>query len=150
MDREWSQTSQVVGTVLCMTALTSDTSLHLRPVGYKCGGPHGLPRVQNSLERLTELRKALSLQLPFYCSRRIQVRRGCMGLSLEGFPTQLFRHAQDHGTLLASVWDRVLPTRNLASASVSRVFNEASLHWHDGLISISKPPPRFRSWADIT
>lgn len=41
-------------------------------------------RFNNSLERLTEHRKALSLQLPFYCCVRMQVRRDTWGSVWEG------------------------------------------------------------------
>lgn len=78
----------VKGMVLCKPALTSGTHrkfgglqgyLHFRPTGYKLGACPNSLMFNNSLERLTELRKALSLPLMFYYGKMIQIRRDRWG-----------------------------------------------------------------------
>ena len=46
----------------------------MKPFSYKLGGLCGLSLVGNLLKQLTELRKALYLQLKFYCNKRTPIR----------------------------------------------------------------------------
>lgn len=116
------------------------TSHHL-PTNLRV--PRTTVRLDNVLEWLTELRKALTLQLQFYYSSRIQIRcsqkKRCIGQILGGFQRWSFFVLRD---VLPTWHQRVTmrmqyrQPRKLTWSSVCRVFIEVSLY-RNGWITTS-------------